>query len=663
MRKLFTGLLLAFACVAVGSCSYDDGKLWKEINDIKGQLTTLNESVTSLQALVDALERSKTISEVTETDDGYTIVFNDKSTIHITHGKAAPEIGIDQYEGVYYWTLGGKGRWLTDADGNRIPVSGRDAVAPKLAVDAEGYWTIDGVRVKDAAGREVKASGKDGDAFFSSVRDGETEVVFELTDGQTITIPKTGAVFGFVQPEDGRSDYLFAFGERRTLSLRVADVTTADVMNVPEGWSVTLDLAGKGVAVKAPAAADGVSYSGGILTLIGIRATGETVFASAELCASVDFTDSEGTFVVCEGNMTTVNGMLVWYDKTGKEYREVFEQANGGKEIGNVLQDMYMANGRIYLLTQNGGNMGGAGRFVVCDARTMRMIYADPLEVKTPEGKAAWPQHLVVVSDRKAYVQYSESGMEATSGICVLTLDGNTVRIGATVEGTFGAFTTEGAIKTRMVYSRGKLYAGCGHSVVVIDPATDAIIKRLSFEGRQVKGVVKGADGNIYAALAGTFTGNQNMGATFTSAARIACIDPAGNLLSETDLPEGVRFPVATWSPAVGMCASFTEPCLYFVDTDDFMSATVTRYNYTTKSADVHYLSGSETVYGIMGQHPTSGRLWVGKSTFVTSDIYVYDVSGAAPVQEQKYAYTTQKGASPAGVDFAYRFTQEYLDK
>lgn len=663
MRKLFTGLLLAFACVAVWSCSYDDGKLWKEINDIKGQLTTLNESVTSLQALVDALEKSKTISEVTETDDGCTIVFNDKSTIHITNGKAAPEIGIDQYEGAYYWTLGGKGRWLTDADGNRIPVSGRDAVAPKLAVDAEGYWTIDGVRVKDAAGREVKASGKDGDAFFSSVRDGETEVVFELTDGQTITIPKTGAVFGFVQPEDGRSDYLFAFGERRTLSLRVADVTTADVMNVPEGWSVTLDLAGKGVTVKAPAAADGVSYSGGILTLIGIRATGETVFASAELCASVDFTDSEGTFVVCEGNMTTVNGMLVWYDKTGKEYREVFEQANGGKEIGNVLQDMYMANGRIYLLTQNGGNMGGAGRFVVCDARTMRMIYADPLEVKTPEGKAAWPQHLVVVSDRKAYVQYSESGMEAMSGICVLTLDGNTVRIGATVEGTFGAFTTEGAIKTRMVYSRGKLYAGCGHSVVVIDPATDAIIKRVSFEGRQVKGVVKGADGNIYAALAGTFTGNQNMGATFTSAARIACIDPAGNLLSETDLPEGVRFPVATWSPAVGMCASFTEPCLYFVDTDDFMSATVTRYNYTTKSADVHYLSGSETVYGIMGQHPTSGRLWVGKSTFVTSDICVYDVSGAAPTQEQKYAYTTQKGASPAGVDFAYRFTQEYLDK
>lgn len=100
------------------------------------------------------------------------------------------------------------------------------------------------------------------------------------------------------------------------------------------------------------------------------------------MCASVDYTDKDGTFVVCEGNMTSVNGMLVYYDKAGKEYREVFEQANGGLEIGNVVQDMFMANGKIYLLTQNGDRMGGAGRFVVCDARTMRMEFADPLVFK-----------------------------------------------------------------------------------------------------------------------------------------------------------------------------------------------------------------------------------------------------------------------------------------
>lgn len=660
MRKLVTLLMLAMLGMATWSCSYDDDDLWAEIDGIRNELAALNEKVSSLRTVVDALEKNKTISEVVETDEGCTIVFSDKTSVTIANGADAPVIGIDRVEGVYYWTLGGKGNFLTDDEGNRIPVSGE---APELAVDAEGYWTVDGVRVEDASGKEVKASGKDGDAFFRSVTDGETEVVFELTDGQTIVIPKTGAVFGFVQPEDGRSCFVFGFGERRTLSLRVADVTTADFMNVPEGWTASFDLAGRSVTLKAPAASDGVLYAGGIVTLIGIRATGETVFASAEVCASVDFTDAGGTFVVCEGNMTSANGMLVWYDKSGKEYEEVFEQANGGKEIGNVVQDMFMANDRIYLLTQNGGSMNGAGRFVVCDARTMRMEYADPLVIKTPEGKDTWPQHLVVVSPTKAYVQYSESGMEATSSICALTLGDGSVEVGATVEGTFGAFSTEGAVKTRMVLSRGKLFAGCGHSLVIVDPATDAVEKRITYEGRQVKGVVKGADGNIYFALAGTFTGNQNMGADFTSAAKIVGIDHEGREILNEELPEAVRFPVATWSPAVGMCADFTGPYLYFVDTDSFSATTVTRYNYETKTADVHWLSAGETVYGIMGQHPTTGKLWVGMSNYVSSNICVYDVSGASPVQESRFSYSAQKGASPAGIDFAYRYTSEWLGK
>lgn len=308
-------------------------------------------------------------------------------------------------------------------------------------------------------------------------------------------------------------------------------------MNIPEGWKASLNLAKNSVTVQAPAASD-AAYSGGIITLIGIDKKGNTVFASADVCASVDYTDKDGTFVVCEGNMTSVNGMLVYYDKAGKEYREVFEQANGGLEIGNVVQDMFMANGKIYLLTQNGDRMGGAGRFVVCDARTMRMEFADPLVFKTPEDKDTWPQHLVVVSATKAYIQYSDSSMESTSGIVALTLGENSVQIGATLEGTFGAFTSVGAIKTRMVYSRGKIYAGCGHSVVIINAESGTVEKRLTYEGRQVKGIVKGVDGNIYFALAGTYSGTSpNMG-TLTSDPMIVGIDHSGTVVSEKNFPE-----------------------------------------------------------------------------------------------------------------------------
>lgn len=664
MRKLFAMLLVVVLGLSTWSCQYDDKDVWNEIGNIKTELTRLNQEVNTLQTLVDALNQKKTITSVEETPTGYFITFSDGKTAIIKNGTNAPQVGIGLFEGVYYWTIGGDGNWLTDSQGNKIPVSGKDGVSPKIAVDAEGYWTLEGIRILDASGNEVKASGKDEDSFFDSITNGDNEVTFVLTNGETIVIPKTSAqLFGFEKPTDGRAFFVFNFGQKKTLALKTDDIVTADIMNTPEGWTVKLNLTQKSITVQAPAATANVAYNGGIITLVGINKSGNTIFASVDVCASVDYTNTEGTFVVCEGNMTSVNGMLVYYDKNGKEYQEVFEQANSGMEIGNVVQDMYMANGKIYLLTQNGSNMNGAGRFVVCDARTMRMEYADPLVIKTPEGKATWPQHLVIVSDTKGYVQYSEAGMEATSGICELTLSNKKVEVKATVNGTFGKFTTVGAIKTRMVYSRGKIYAGCGHSVAIIDPASNSIEKRLTYEGQQVKGIVKGADGNIWFTLAGTFTGSQNGMPKFTSNPKIIGIDHSGNVVQETEMPSNIKLPVATWSPTVGMCASFTDPYIYFVDTDAFNANSATRYNYTTKTFDVNYISGSETIYGIMGIHPKTKKLWVGRSSYVDSSIYVFDVSGSSPSQEQIYSYPTQKGASPAGMDFAYRFTSEYISK
>ncbi|MFR4236229.1 MAG: DUF5074 domain-containing protein [Alistipes onderdonkii] len=111
------------------------------------------------------------------------------------------------------------------------------------------------------------------------------------------------------------------------------------------------------------------------------------------------------------------------------------------------------------------------------------------------------------------------------------------------------------------------------------------------------------------------------------------------------------------------MCASFTDPYLYFVDTDAFNATSATRYNYQTQTVDYKYLSGNETIYGIMGQHPTTNVLWVGKSSYVDSNIYTYDVSGTSASEINHFYYPTQKGASPAGIDFVYRFSEAYINK
>lgn len=50
--------------------------------------------------------------------------------------------------------------------------------------------------------------------------------------------------------------------------------------------------------------------------------------------------------------MSSANGTIYFYDKNGVEYSNVFENANNGMEIGNVVQDMYMANEKIYIIAQ-----------------------------------------------------------------------------------------------------------------------------------------------------------------------------------------------------------------------------------------------------------------------------------------------------------------------
>lgn len=657
-------MTLALFSILIAGC-YNDDELWDEVKGIKTELSQLKENLSNLQTIVSAYENAKFITNYEETDEGIKITFSDNKTIIVKHGEKgadAPVVSVKEEDGIFYWAITTNGE--TDfllVNGQKLRVTGNDGVTPQLSIDADGYWMVNGTRIQDASGKEVKAEGTDGDSFFEDITASDTEVTFKMTGGTSFTIPTTKGVniFSFVAPTDGHTFYSFYFNEKKNLVLNMDKITAVDFLKKPTGWKFTFNESNKTLTVEAPNV--GTAYEDGIVTLIGIHENGSTMFASIALRV-IDFTDYRGTFVVCEGNMSSANGTIYFYDKYGTEYSNVFENANDGMEIGNVVQDMYMANDKIYIITQNGSGQGGAGRFVVCDAHTFKMEYADPLVIMTPEGKSTWPQHLVVVSPTRAYVQYSESGMEATSGIAALTLSDGAVKVEPTVDGSFGAFTVAGATKGRMVYSRGKVYAGCGQKVIIIDPATDQIIKSIPFEGHQIKGIAKGADGNIYCPLAATYTGSL-YSPTFTSSPKMVALDHDGNVLSETDMPDEIELPIASWSPSVGFCASFTQPNLYFVDTDAFNATSASRYNYTTQSFDVNFLNTSITIYGIMGIHPTTEEYWVGQSTYVNSDIYVYDISSGTPTEKSHFKYNSQRGASPAGIDFVYRFSDEWINK
>lgn len=211
-------LLLAAGC----SDKYDDSALSGRVDRLEERVERLEElcrqmntNIASLQGLVAALEKDDRIVAVTPivkegATVGYTITFKFGDPITIYHGKDGqdgrdghtPVIGVALFEGAYHWIADGE--WLTDATGAKIRAEGRDGEdgqpgadgkTPRLKIEG-GYWyvsTDDGAtwtQLGQATGDRGEP-GKDAEnPVFSDVADGETEVVFTLTDGTTITIPK-----------------------------------------------------------------------------------------------------------------------------------------------------------------------------------------------------------------------------------------------------------------------------------------------------------------------------------------------------------------------------------------------------------------------------------------------------------------------------------------
>lgn len=220
LKSLFLWSLMIIGAV---SCKYDDGELWNKVNDlddrltnIESQLTQMNTDITSMGLIVNALEGNVYVTSVTETENGYTIKFSDGKTASITNGadgaagKDAPVIGFDKdTDGKYYWTqtIDGQQNWLTDENGNKIPVTGNDAVTPQLKVSTTGYWMIsydNGLtfaEVLDENGNPVKAVGEDGqdgsdgsagtngDSWFDNVTyDPSTGILTLIINGETIEL-------------------------------------------------------------------------------------------------------------------------------------------------------------------------------------------------------------------------------------------------------------------------------------------------------------------------------------------------------------------------------------------------------------------------------------------------------------------------------------------
>ena len=277
MRK-HSLIMLAAGLLGFAACT---GELEDRVTSLENRLDKLealvNDNVNSIKALVEANAKAVTINSVTTTDNGYVIKFSDGTTATITNGQdgapgqdgqdgapgqdgkdaAAPQIGVQEIDGVLYWTVNGE---LLKFNGENIRVTGndgqdgapgqagqdgKDGITPQFKVE-EGKWYIsfDGTEWSEvgSAVTEVKS--------VVTVETTDEAYIFHIDD-TTVSIPKTNA---FSLKLDQNDSIELKAGERIMLTYNiVGEDETTHVAVESSNFKAELDEYTKTLFITAPA--------------------------------------------------------------------------------------------------------------------------------------------------------------------------------------------------------------------------------------------------------------------------------------------------------------------------------------------------------------------------------------------------------------------------
>ena len=497
MKKTVNFLIILLSSIILFSCAYDDTFLKEEIEKIKTDVNLLKEQTVSLKTIVDALNAGKVITNVEKLadDKGHKITFNDATSIEVLNGEKAPVIGVQELEGIHYWTIttNGKTDFLLDGSGNKLRVSGEDGTTPELGIDAGGYWMVNNVRVKDANGKEVKAQG---DSFFKEVQENDETVTFVLANDSTIVLAKaTDTYLYFYDNINDKPETIFISAPGRNLRLRIkfSNINKMEITAKPAGWRVNLHRPDKYVNVSIPQDASFGAYE---VVLRGLDKNGMVYMAIAKISitTSEGFTDPQGVFILNEGNMTTENGSLIFISSSGQVFDNLYANMNG-KELGNSTQDLFIKDEKMWILSQNGKSSAtgttfdNEGMLVVANAGTMKRInvYDDVFRKEDGNYKLSWPSHLAVLNDENIFIRDNGGVHHFNSNTGELTLIPE----------------TRGANKNRMAVANNKVFVIKSNQLLVFETDKKEIIRTIDM-GARISGVVTSKDDNLWVSTTGS---------------------------------------------------------------------------------------------------------------------------------------------------------------
>lgn len=273
MKNLSILLTIAFIGISLTGCEYDDNALWGEIEQVKNRVTALEESVknsnnniAALAAIIETLEKNIYVTNVDNTENGYTITFSNGEKAVISNGKDgsnAPEISIEQdSDGNYYWTLDGD--WLLvdnekvrangsngengkDGENGKNGENGKDAIAPQIRInELSKEWEISTNGGKSWNSTGVIAEGKNivsdsngvisNEQLFKSVDLSNKDfVVITLSNNTQFSLARYDNTKPLFIIEGATEIAQIEYGKSYEFSVNAQNIADYTI-NTPEGW-------------------------------------------------------------------------------------------------------------------------------------------------------------------------------------------------------------------------------------------------------------------------------------------------------------------------------------------------------------------------------------------------------------------------------------------
>ena len=451
-----------------------------------------------------------------------------------------------------------------------------------------------------------------------------------------------GLAFEWTSDISSGSPVLLLSDETYSVAYHAEGVESITLDNAPSGWQVSVDEEAGRIDVTAPSATAeaGKTYS---LQLTVAGADNQSLTTESVDFYHVTFDDRGGTFVLNEGNMTTENGSLVYITPEGYVVDDAYKRVNG-TELGNVTQDMCFHDGKIYIISQNGGtnavgiSFENDGMLVVADGRTLEKLEAFSNEEL---GQLDWPTHIAVTDGRHAYIRDN-------AGVWHLDMDD--------VSLTFVA-GSEGAPKAQFAVVDGEVYFplnGTIPGIYKIDQATDKAVKAGGYAlvatpvmVNAILGIAPADDGNLW--VVGTSSSDSGrQGQISLNKLDMAASKATQNLLSEQP------------DEAYNCCLAACGNTIYYANGTTIYRA---RFNPEAEKgdlvdevlADISVLDDNAAMlYNGLGVNPVTGHVYINTlrgvgNFFTTNSIWEFDFDASLDTPVRRFDDYTR---FPAGFYF-----------